>query len=84
VPNLVESVKLDKEESRALITETVASATGCFAVESINFPLMLPSARWAKTGCEQKAVTSKNKRDILIAVQMVRKDRRKTNGVLAE
>jgi hypothetical protein len=45
---------------------------------------MLPSARWAKTGCEQKAVTSKNKRDILIAVQMVRKDRRKTDGVLAE
>jgi hypothetical protein len=45
---------------------------------------MLPSARWAKTGWRQKAVNSKNRRDILIAVQMVRKDRRKTDGVLAE
>jgi hypothetical protein len=65
---LLESEKLANEESRALTTETVASATGCFAVESMSLPFILPSARWAKTEGDKKAKRSRNKMDILIAL----------------
>jgi hypothetical protein len=44
---LLESVKVASDESLVLSTEIVASAMGCLAAVSINFPLMLPSAFWA-------------------------------------